>query len=328
MSFLEQFRDKDVIFMTHCDLDGVGCYLIYKTYIEPIANLSIIEICDRPDIQDYDFDIYSPKTILLFTDISPVSREQYDKLSEKFKIIIVDHHKSARDFLGENLENYYYDETKCGAKLFFDIIRQETRVKKVIAQFVELVNTFDLYQTDSLLWKQAHDLSNIMYGYVNWAIQDTQTGLEKYEKFIDAQYDKFLTSKQFFLNVYEQSMARKAEDKEKRYFIEAKRIMKIRTDSLGNLYGYTEAKSKVSWIAHLILKENTKLDYLVIRSTFKDRKDTITTRVSLRALEGSNADCALIAERYEGGGHKFASSCEFKDIKFFEDFRKGAIHLI
>lgn len=329
MNFLDQFKGKDVILMAHHDLDGVSCYLVYKTYIEPICHLSIVEICDRPDIEAYDFDVYSPDTILLFTDISPVSKEQYDKLKEKFEtIIILDHHKSARDFLGENIENYYYDDSKCGSKIFFDVIRKEVRVKKVISQFIELVNTFDLYQTDSLLWKDAKSLSNIMYGYVNWAIQDTQTGYDKYLNFVKAQYDKFMTANQFHLNVYEQNLSRKAEEKERLYFAEAKRFMKIRTDGNNNTYGYTEAKSKISWVAHLLLKDNLKLDYLVIRSTFNDRAGNIVPKVSIRALDNSHIDCTAIAEKYSGGGHAKAAGVEFKDRKFFEDFRKGIKHLI
>ena len=104
--------------------------------------------------------------------------------------------------------------------------------------------------------------------------------------------------------------------------------MKIRKDSLGNVFAYTEAKSKVSWIAHLILKENPKLDYLVIRSTFNDRNGNIVPKVSVRSLSTSSINCAIIAERYASGGHAQAAGIEFKDVKFFEDFRKGKVALI
>ena len=326
--FIDKFRDKNILLFTHLDLDGVSCYLIYKTYIEDIAKSSIIEICDREDIADYKFDKLQNVDIILFTDISPVTLEQYNDLIKNYNVIIIDHHKSARDFLGENLIDYYYSEYSCGAKLFFDLIRKRVRVKKVVVQFIELVNIFDLYQTDSILWKDAKGLSNVLYGYVNWAIQSTQTGYEKYGNFIKAQYEKFMGASRFFFSVYEQGLVKKAEEKERSYFNEAKRIMQIRKDSLGNTYGYTEARSKVSWVAHLLLRDNMNLDYLVIRSTFNDRNGNIIPKVSVRSNEDKNVDCAIISERFGGGGHKFAAGIEFKDIKFFEDFRKGKKHLI
>lgn len=329
MNFLEQFKGKKVVVASHNDLDGIGSTILAMYYIQPLAkeikfiNTDKYDLSDQSDL-DSTIDYFE---IFICTDF-PIDINLYLKLKEKNKcVIIIDHHQSGYTTLKNiALENYYYDITRCGTKIFLDEIAKCTRIKKVIWQFVEYVNIYDLYQMNSSMWRDARGLSNILWAQCNW---DKEVhGTAKYVNFISSILYKFNNYKIFAFTEYEQNQMLNAENKEQQNLKEAKRKLQIRTDNQGNTYGYFECTSKQSIVANYILSEMDKLRYVVAHVTWGETEAEITPKVSIRSVEDRGIDCSIIADIWGGGGHKLSSGIEFKNFEDFKNLREGKLHLI
>ena len=325
MNLLEHFKDKKIFQWSHNDLDGVGAIIVGKYFVGPISSKFEQFSADRDDIEACDHTTLSEYDIILFTDITP-TKELYNNLIEQGQeVLVFDHHISAYTDLMNTIpeEKYIYAIDRCGTQIFFDSLNEGRRTSKCIYQFVELVNTYDLWQENSALWNEGKALHNILWGSVNWGATDNMT---KYNKFIENQLDKFYKGKIFYFTQYEDRLIKSALNKEKENLAFAKKNIEFRTDGEGNNYAYFECTSKLSIIANMILKEYNQLDYVVCHSTFKDRSGVLEPSVSLRSP--GTMDVSLIAQIYECGGHKQASGISFKDHEFFLKFRKGEVHLI
>lgn len=323
MNFLELFTNKTIYHVSDSDLDGISCRIIAEYFIKPICKKYIPFNTSDRSLPDFDWNVMSESDIVIFTDIAPSDLEMVNKIKLEKDLYIFDHHISSRSQLGD-FENYHFDETKCGTKLFFDNVTNNVRLKKSIFQFVELVNTYDLYQVNSSLWRNAKALNNILYSYVDWKYASDTPDTHKYNRFIDMQLRKFDDQrvKNYYFTGMETQNALKAEKKEKTNYDEAKRNLQFRVDNSNNKFMYTECVSKVSWVSSLILREFSDYQYLAIRGTW-DKK---SKKVSLRSNNGF--DVSLIAEKWGGGGHLAASAFEFKDDDSFDKFKNGEISLI
>lgn len=327
MSLLDNFKDKKISLITDSDLDGTGACIVYKEYIEPIAQTSSIVQTGKRDMSELNWDYINDADIIIFTDIAP-TLDTYNKLKGLNKDIwIFDHHVSSYDILHNHVtNNYYFTTSKCGTKILFDSIREGQRIKRVIAQFVELVNTYDTWDENSILWKEAKDLHNIKSGYINY-FKEYDSEYDKNLVFIDRQLEKFVNSKQYYFSEYEKGLAVKGLQRERDNYEFAKKKMSIRKDDSGNRYAYIEASSKISLICNTLLKEFVdKIDYIIAHSTFEETKENKPNgKVSLRSQ--GNFDVTIIAEKWKGGGHKNSSGAELP-LDIFSKLKNNEIHLI
>ena len=121
----------------------------------------------------------------------------------------------------------------------------------------------------------------------------------------------------------------KAEKKEAKALLEAKKSLKKRIDNQGNNYIYFECTSKLSLTASTIMKEYLDQDikYYICRSLYAYNKGQLS--LSLRAPEASKINCATIAESYGNGGHVKAAGLDFTSkSEFYYDIISGNKHLI
>lgn len=326
MLLKDRFKNKNVYILSHNDLDGIGAIVLYKYYIEPIAQKSYFFSGDYDEISQLDFSLFDDIDIVLITDITPTP-ELYNYLKDKGKqVFVFDHHISAHDSLVNVIDenDYFYSIEKCGTKIFFEWLTDNgRRISKCIFQFVEYVHTYDTWQENSSLWKEGKALHNILWGCVNWNAID---GIDRHTKFIDTQLDKFHKGKHFYFTAYENQLALKAEDREREFFTTAKNNIDIRQDGEGNTYGYFELPSKLSVIAHRLLKDIHNLDYIVAHATFEDKKGSFEPSLSLRSA--GEVDVSVIATLHGGGGHKASAGVLLEDYEFFLDVRSGKRHLI
>jgi oligoribonuclease NrnB/cAMP/cGMP phosphodiesterase (DHH superfamily) len=322
---LQKFKDKNVALFSHNDLDGIGAILVYKYYIEPLVTTSQIYSCSYDDIEKFDITKLDECDTVLFTDITP-TKELYEKLiDQKKEVYVYDHHQSAYATLLNVIreEDYFYFTDKCGTKIFFDEITRGKRTSKCIYQFCQYVDTYDLWHENSVLWKEGKALHNILWGSVNW---NAVNGIDKHDKFINNQLEKFHKGKNFYFSSYEQNLALKAEEREREFYTKAKNSISLRVDGEGNEYGYFECPSKISLICNRLLKELPQLKYVVGHGTFADKNGAMDPSISLRSV--AEVDVSIIAGMWGGGGHKQASGILFEDYEKFMDFRAGKIHLI
>jgi len=326
MSFLEQFRDKDIYLVTDADFDGVSSHIVAKLHLEPIVRTFLYTLTFDRDMSEFMMEYANKSEIIIFVDIAPTV-DLYNKLKElKKEIFIFDHHITSYTDLQSTVEsNYFFTEEKCGAKIFFDELTSGQRKRKVEFQYIQLVDTYDRWQQQSLLWKDAVKLQDIMYEYINW-FDDRLTDNTKYIPFIQAQLDKMSNAKKFYFTVYEEKLAIQVETKKKKNLEIARKSLKIRKDDSGNKYGYFECNSKLSIIGNTILSEYSDLKYIIGHSTFLEKyKNTPNGKISIRSNEGFKVN--VIAELWGGGGHPQSSGADIP-LKEFENFRKGNIHLI
>jgi len=325
MSLLETFKDKKIIHISDIDLDGISSRILAEYYLRPItAKYSPILTDNRISIEtEIDNKLLDSSDTIIFTDLTPSSYDNWKNLVDKNKeIYIFDHHKSARELLGE-LPNYYFDLDKCGTKIFYNALLNGKRRKPVIKQFVELVNIYDLWKQDSPDWQKAKALHNTCYGYVDWSHYKTTPKTVMFDNFIKAQLVKFQKDSRFIFTYKEQLIIQRALQKEESAYKQAKRSLKIRTDTKGNQYAYIECTSKLSLVASRILKElQNKIEYLIGYTTYNPNN----TKVSVRSH--NNFDVAKICTEWGGGGHFNSAGIDFKDKIKVNDLRQGKFHLI
>lgn len=326
MGLLEQFKDKTIYIITDADFDGVSSHIIAKLHLEPIVKTFLYTLTYDRSMSEFNIEFANKSEIIIFVDIAPTVELYKQLLNNKKEVYIFDHHITSYTELQSIVENnYFFTEEKCGAKIFFDEITKGQRKRKVEFQYIQLVDTYDRWQQQSLLWKNASKLQDIMYEYVNW-YDDRLTDNDKYIPYIEVQIDKILNAKNFYFTVYEEKLAIQAENKRKKNLEAARKSLKIRKDNSGNKYGYFECNSKLSTIGNIILNEYSDLKYVIGHSTFLEvYKHIPNGKISLRSNDGF--DVNLIAEVWSGGGHPQSSGADIP-LKEFEKLKKGLIHLI
>ena len=322
-NLLEYFKDKKITQIVHSDLDGIGSLLIGKYYIELIVSKFDYLITDHGfTLNDFDTDV----DIIIYTDISP-TKELYDEIKNKGIVqLIFDHHMTSYNNFFNLIDNFYWDINSCGTKIFFDELNKNKRTSRCISQFVELVNVFDTWQQQSLLWYDAKSLSNCMFEYKNYSSKDENNS---HNIFINNQLYKFKNFKSFSFTTEEKHSIVNAEKKETKALLEAKKSLQKRVDNEGNTYIYFECMSKISLTASIIMKEYLDQDikYYVCRSLYAFKKGMYS--FSIRSPETSRINCATIAEKYKCGGHTKAAGIDFTNNKeFYFDVINGVKHLV
>jgi len=330
MSFLKRIENKKICVITHIDLDGIGCIVVSKFYLENLAETIDYIFVDYDDIDTLNKNSLDYYDFIIFTDITPTNN-LYNYLKEnKKEVYIFDHHVTSFESLNEydpdirRYVNYFYDVSICGTQIFYNfIISCGVEEFKNIKQFVMLINVYDCWITNSNYFSIAKDLNNVLMGMIKWKEPNS---IYKFSKFINLQVFKFSTSDYFYFTSFEKSIIQDSYKKEIKALEEAKSTLQFRTDNQGNKYAYFCCGSKLSLTAYSLLQEYKDLKYIVGHNTFKDKNGLLEPTLSLRSDNGINV--SEIARQYGGGGHFNASGITFKDYDFFMKFHRGETHLI
>jgi nanoRNase/pAp phosphatase (c-di-AMP/oligoRNAs hydrolase) len=310
-------KDKKILQYSHGDLDGIFSIVLSEYFIRPVAKELKYLCTDYEKIEDdIDLDLIKNFDYIFFTDIS-VKKELFKKLKEiNPNIYIFDHHLSAWENLQEQ-ENYFYTDKKCGTKIFFEWLTQGVRIKPIISQAVNLVDTYDLYKKKDKLFKAAKYLNYTLYNTAAFYKKDPS---EKFRSFIFNQIKKFDAFFEYKFTNFELKKIKEEEIKEKKAYEEARKKLKFRKDGNGDIYLYTESRTKVSAIASRLLDENPHAKYIAVYVTYEPK----AFKISLRS---SKYEVKNLAEKWGGGGHPFAASFNFADKKDFINFINGRQHL-
>jgi oligoribonuclease NrnB/cAMP/cGMP phosphodiesterase (DHH superfamily) len=324
MKNIDNFKDRLVYHVSDADLDGISARILAEYFIQPIAKCYIPYNTYDRSLPDFDWKLAEEADYIIFTDLNPPVEMYTTLIEKKYEILIFDHHMTSRDILPET-NFFYWDEERCGTKIFYDYLRKGLRVKPILQQYVDLVDTYDRFLTEDSLWSKAKSLHNVLFEYIDWS-KSWLTDTEKHRNFILNTLYKFNQLNNFCFTKTEEAYIQNANNKELKNYKQAQKSLQLRTDNEGNNYAYIECMSKLSFIAHRLLGElDKKIEYLVAHSTFKvDGEEGL--KVSIRSRNGY--DCAKLAEKWEGGGHQGAAGMEFQDLNEFRKFQLGLIHLI
>jgi len=327
-SFLDQFKDQNIIHIGDSDLDGISTSILSLYYVKPICkNLIQLNTGDRT-MSEINNDIFNIESdIFLFTDIVPTIEFTEEILKRNKKLIVIDHHETSKEILSGldlNKHKYYYSEDVCATKLFYNLITENLRKNRVIDKFVHLVDVYDCWRDNHDDWEDAKNLHYLRIKSIDWRNDADKSDNIKNFYFIESILNKFKNNKKFFYRYDELKKISSKRQKENKDYKEAKRKLKKRVDSEGNKYIYLECPASISIIGNRLLKENKDVKYALCRSTYYEAIENKS--FSLRANDDFNV--RRIAELYGGGGHESSSGFTAKDDQEYNDLISGNKHPI
>jgi len=286
----------------HIDLDGLGCAVLEKLYHKQLG-------FDEVYYLDYgweeDLEVVgklSQYAELVFADMS-CSEMQFDwwKTTE-MAVTIYDHHESAKPL--QDKPGCTIDETRCGTKIFWDeyVLPRIGRYRPIVKDFIDLVQTYDLWQLDDPLWPKALDLNRVLYKYACWNAAEFEN---KHERFFNSILRKLINDKEFLFNSTELRYIAESKEKEEEAYQRALSTLKIRKDHWGRTFGVFLAWGKISIVASRLLYETPgmpKFDYVIAVQDYNKEYG----KLSIRARRGGDFYCTDLGLF---NGHVEASGC-------------------
>ncbi len=286
------------ILISHIDADGLGSIILCKYFNIQFTDMIILNYDEfQQDIVDY---IYTYDDIW-FTDLSP-SEEMYKELIDAGKTVhIYDHHESSLWLVGK--PNVFHDLERCGTKIFYEeyVKTLFPRVKPIVRQLVELIDTYDRWQKDSPLWEDAKNLAHrLLYQLVDW----NEPGLGKFTPFVEKQIRKLENLNEWRFLDSEMEKINKAIVREEEAYQKACKMMRYRIDTKGRKFVLFMASAKISITASRFLEasENADIDYCIIINTYGGINGHLSCRSRLGVF-----DCTSL---YHFNGHKEAAGAD------------------
>jgi oligoribonuclease NrnB/cAMP/cGMP phosphodiesterase (DHH superfamily) len=312
---------KRAIF-SHTDLDGIGS-IILTEYFE--IKFDLVYFSDYKDNEDPEYlKIYDDYDEIVIADFS-LPKEKIEELLQKGKIIyLFDHHDSSeslKEIIHPNFKIFHSKEF-CGTKLFFEnyIKPQFKRMKPIVEEFVTLVNTYDLFKSDDLLWIEAQKLNRVMYSTLDYG----QDQWNLYGRFINSIVNKLKTESKWNWNIIETEKINKDILKENKMYEASKRILQTRTDSKGNKFGLFHNRGKLSIICQRLLKEFYGLKYIIAINTYDGVDGVGWQKLSIRSRDENEFNCTHLRD-CKGHTQAAGSSCT---VEFGKDLWMGKVNAL
>ena len=311
------------VLITHNDLDGLGSVVLSEFFNLKFDLIYFLDYSERDD-EEFFKDLIKEYDIIEMADFSPPVSELNWILENNKMIAVYDHHDSSeviKEIIHPNFK-LFHDKERCGTKILFEeyIKPRFKRMKPIVEEFVNLVNTYDLFKSDHLLWQEAQALNRVMYSSLNYG----QFQWELYGRFIKGIVYKLEHQDKWSWNDYEMEKINKDIDKENKMYEGSKRILQTRTDEKGNKFGLFHNRGKLSIICQRLLKEYPDLKYIIAINTYDGVGGVGWQKLSIRSRDEKEFDCTNLKDCK---GHKQAAgaSCE---IEFAKDLWMGKINSI
>lgn len=271
------------ILITHNDLDGAGCAVVFRKVMGDKDIKIYHEGYDTIDSRIRSvFEDHHPFTITL-ADISPVSSEAIALLDTAAKFIDVklyDHHKTAVDVL-KGYRWAHMDVTRCGTQLLFEAIGMKYDLLKPL---VDTINDYDMWIHSD---KNSMRLNTLFRSF----------GMDRFvERCVCEPKPEFISANErLIIDIFEQ----------KDEYYAAKAIDKA--EVLCSPYGsvlVVMAEQCQSLIGERIRDRGIEVDFAAII-------DLHNRKVSLRSVR-KGFDVGEIAKQYGGGGHHASAGYEIE----------------
>lgn len=276
-----------ILHITHNDLDGAGCSVLMKKFLEPDFTVYL----NYDEIDNFIINNSHKYQKIIITDLSP-SLEVAKFLAESVDVLFIDHHITS-----EHLVEYFdsfHDTTKSGTLLTFEWLLENNFECGSYRNFAEVVNDYDMWHLrldDSLKLNMLFSLF----------------GIERFvERFLKNPYVKFDSGEALILDIEEEA--------KNKYLSNGLKNINLFTDKQGRIFAVIFAEKYNSELGHYIVN-NSEASYVVIINAQKKK-------ISLRSK--AEIDVSEIAVQNGGGGHKNAAGFS-TDFDFgLCDFLKSA----
>lgn len=262
------------ILITHIDLDGYGGNILEKLYHDCLGFDLVLNknynFESEPGMNQY----IVPDNEILIMDLS-IPENTFNEWSGILKSLsILDHHTSS-EYLSKYPGNVW-DTSRCGTKLFYEeyILKiPNIHTSPYIEKFVNIVDTYDRWQEDSILWTSAKRLMKV------------NMGMES--RFVDHMVLKLQNKSPDLWDREELKIIREKESIESSIISDISKDLQIRIDNSG--YRFTivqiDYTPSVSICCSEFLKMNPDIDYMIVynkwakKMSWRTKKDINLTRI-------------------------------------------------
>ncbi len=274
------------LLVTHIDLDGAGCAVLFKRYYPDIE----VQYCDYDTIDEVSEKIWNTKDeydAIYFADITP--NEEYGmKMLGDSKFMLIDHHATRLYLKHANSDQVVYDTEFCATCLVANYLGTSVMSHEEYRAFVLGVDAYDTWKLDSLYRTYGVDL-NLLFNYY---------GMDTFVKqFGDMQCisDKEYEMLEIFHKIEADYLAEKLEQG------------RIRFDKEGNMYFEIYVSEKGSNIGMLIDDPGFPEECEYIKA--------INLNDRVVGLYSKTFDVSQVAAMHGGGGHRTAAGYEISFLQ-------------
>lgn len=262
------------VLVTHNDLDGAGCAIIYSKCF-PVAIIHSTDYADVNRLVDEIVNKIDEDTHIMISDMSISDNKLADKLDERGHVELIDHHPTAKW-----LDKYPWalvDTTKSATWLMYDVMSTRFQIED-LKPFVDLVNDYDTWGGGKGPSKEAIRLNRLLsiYGYSRFLT-----------RFMDSCSIKLTDAESLMLELKEEEI--------QRYIRAAVHSASLATDAQGNIYAMISVDRYISESCSRVLSSFKEVEYVMA-------VDFINNKVSLRGR--GNLDLGKMAKDVGGGGHR------------------------
>jgi hypothetical protein len=281
-----------IIHLSHTDLDGISPFVLDRYFglsFDQELAINYDQIFDAKNkiifpsnqfyfsgIEDYDD--------IIITDIN-VNKEFYNYFKKTFnEVVIFDHHQTTEDI--SQKDDVHFSLKRSGTGLYFDYLVEED-TPGVVKDFVHLVDVYDLWQTTHEDRERAEDLNRLFYGTLDYRYKDKDGSLDRYRRFIANQLKKLRDGgERFFFSNFEINIINKAKQKEEDAYLEAKKIVKKRTDEKGITFLVYWGRTKISQTCNRLLNDHVDASYIININTYQNHgPEKINGKLSIRSRD-------------------------------------------
>ena len=274
--------NENRILITHTDLDGVGCALVYLKCFPG----AMIKFTDYDSVEDEVMKVMSIKDAsIMLSDLSIKDKKLIKELDERGNFEMVDHHPTAK-WIANKYPWALVDTKKSATMLMYELMSQKFIIKDLLP-LVTVIDNYDMWGYGEGPTKEAIDLNRLL-------------GIYRIGRFLD----KFIFNSSPKPDKVDTMLLEIREEEINEYLLSVVKSASISVDAGGHRYAMITADRYVSEACHAVLKSFLDIDYVM-------SIDFINNKVSLRGRRGK-VDLGMMAKEVGGGGHKQSAGFPIK----------------
>jgi oligoribonuclease NrnB/cAMP/cGMP phosphodiesterase (DHH superfamily) len=263
------------VLITHKDLDGLGCAVVYNKCFPGVAN-HFADYGEVNEVVRTIIDTVPASTSIMLSDLSISNDELCDSINSRGKFEMIDHHPTAK-WLGEKYKWALVDTSKSATATMYEVMSTRFNISD-LAPFVKLVNNYDTWGGGAGPAPDALNLNRLLGIY----------GIARF-------FERFLLNTDINLTDTEKLLLELKEEEIAKYMSSVVNSATVSKDAGGNKYAMIAIDRFISEACNKVLDALPEIEYVMA-------VDFINNKVSLRGK--GNVHMGNMAKAIGGGGHK------------------------
>lgn len=263
------------VLITHTDLDGVGCAIVYNRCFPGVINHFI----NYDGIDEFVSELFYSlplDTSIMMSDLSIKTDELAEMLNRRGKFEIIDHHPTAT-WLAAKYPWALVDTTMSATWLMYEVMKTQFNIEDMLP-FVTAVNNYDTWGGGPGPNEQSLSLNRLL----------NVLGTARF-------FDRFLSNPSLRFDESEKLLLELRDEEINKFLKQVSESATVSVDASGNKYAMVAIDRYISEACHEVLNYLPDIEYVMA-------VDFIGNKVSLRGR--GNLDLGKMAKAIGGGGHK------------------------